>query len=173
MPSPGRAGDTDRRSSTSSTIRSTRSRFASVVGTSAARIWRCASARTCQICQVERRSSIAASTRPLPRPASRIQLHAVDGRMAERLAAPWLGRRLGRRAPRRLGRTRCRVARRGCGVRVWLPGFPGWPAGPAAALPPAWVAGRECSEIGGQDAPLGLDRGATNRPAGVQSRVDL
>ena len=29
---------------------------------SAARTWRCASARTCQLCQVERRSSTAAST---------------------------------------------------------------------------------------------------------------
>ena len=29
-----------------------------------------------------------------------------------------------------------------------------------------------CLEIGGKDAPLGLDGGSTGRPAGVQSRVD-
>ena len=52
----------DRVPSTSATSRSTSWSTLSVVML-AARIWRCASARTCQICQVERCSSIAASTR--------------------------------------------------------------------------------------------------------------
>ena len=59
-------GDTDRWWSTSSTSRSTSS-SARPPGTSAARTWRCASARTCQTCQVARRSSTAASTRSAAR----------------------------------------------------------------------------------------------------------
>jgi hypothetical protein len=47
---------------TSATSRSTSWSTLSLV-TSAARTWRCASARTCQICQLERCFSIAASTR--------------------------------------------------------------------------------------------------------------
>ena len=49
-------------SSTSATSRSTSCSTLSVAML-AARIWRCASARTCQICQVERCSSTAVSTR--------------------------------------------------------------------------------------------------------------
>jgi hypothetical protein len=62
MPSGGATRATDRWSRTSSTRRSTRG-FACSAGTSTARMWRWASARTCHICQVDRVSSIAASTR--------------------------------------------------------------------------------------------------------------
>src|SRR5215211_7317596 len=62
MPSGGAARATDRCSRTSSTSRST-SVFACSTGMSTARTWRCASARTCHICQVDRVSSMAASTR--------------------------------------------------------------------------------------------------------------
>ena len=61
MPSSGRAKEIDRVCSTSTTSSSTSRSTLSVV-MSAARTWRCASARTCQLCQVERRSSTAAST---------------------------------------------------------------------------------------------------------------
>ena len=61
MPSPGEASDTDRACSTSSTSKST-SALACAAGTSTSRRCRWASARTCHICQVERRSSIPAST---------------------------------------------------------------------------------------------------------------
>ena len=59
MPSRGAARATDRRSSTSSTSRSTKA-LACSAGTFAVRTWRCASARTCHICQVERLFSITA-----------------------------------------------------------------------------------------------------------------
>ncbi len=61
MPSSGRANDTDRVWSTSETSSATSCSTLSV-GTCAARTWRCASARTCQLCQVERRSSTACNT---------------------------------------------------------------------------------------------------------------
>jgi hypothetical protein len=62
LPSGAAARATDRCWGTSLTRRSTRV-FACSAGTSTVRRWRWASARTCHICQVDRVSSMAASTR--------------------------------------------------------------------------------------------------------------
>jgi hypothetical protein len=61
IPSSVRVSATDRVRSTSVTSSSTSGSTLSV-SISAARMWRCASARTCQLCQVERCSSTAANT---------------------------------------------------------------------------------------------------------------
>ena len=136
-------------------------------GTSAARIWRCASARTCQTCQVERRSSIAASTRSA---AASSHAASVSRRRRWRRAERLLHHELHGVWPAEhldgLGEPGRRAARPGCAVRVWRPGFPGWPAGPAASTSTGvggrpWVA----LELGGELAPPGLDAGPPGRPA--------
>ena len=142
--------------STSATSRSTSCSSLSVVRL-AARIWRCASARTCQICQVERCSSIARE-HPIGRRSDPIRVddradlvRGVKGGMHHGIhrlrSAENLG---GLIAPTRS------AALTNCGVRAWRCASPTSPAAPDAASPPESVAGRGRAEIAGPVPRAGL-----------------
>ncbi len=168
----GRARETDLSFSTLWTSRST-SRSACAIGTSAARRWRCASARTCQICQVERRSSIADSTRSAAVSSQAASSsRAVDGHGAERLAhhelhGVWPAQHVGG-----LGEPCLSLFGEAAWLVLGLPGFQGGLLGQLQRFDRGGWAAVGALEVCGKHGPPGFDGGSTGRPPGGQGGVD-
>ena len=144
MPSPVGVRRTEARVRVWSVTRSTTASTCSA-GRFAARTWRCASPRTCQTCQVERRAAISSRTRmAVSRTHAASTVVAGAARLGDRAVVTMAATPAGSPRTASACAPRLHVVRSGCGVRVWRRGSPGWPAG-RAGLPRPRVGGRPWS----------------------------
>ncbi len=165
-------GDTDRRRSTSSTTGPPAHSTCSA-GTLAARTWRWASARTCHICQVDRRCLHRGQTCPAvcaTQGASAIVAASAGGASAVCTIDATASSPPSTAAASSSQVARCSARERGSCLASRVSRVACW----ARCIASTGVGGRPWSawNCGGELAAAGLDVGPAGGPALVQSRVD-